>query len=219
MEAKKGRYSRTYLPHFNAAGRAQFVTWRLKDAVPTHVIQLWHEEAQLLPEGERKNRILGLIEIYCDAGHGDLILQLPRNGRVVQESIFYGHGKGDYLLHAWVVMPNHVHVLLTPAENRPLGDIVGTIKGVTAKRINRLMKRDGELWQADYFDRYIRDADHFERVRRYIEWNPVKAKLRQDPKLFQWSSANPDSRKRLEIVAAGEAPAGLMRAGGPRSLS
>jgi REP element-mobilizing transposase RayT len=213
---KKGWYSRGYLPHIDAPGLTQFLTWRLGDAVPELVLQSWQDEVASLPENDRKKELLRRVEAYCDAGHGSCLLSDPRCARVVQESLFHDHGR-RYVLHAWSVMPNHVHALLTPFEREALGDIVGAVKGVTAKRINRLLRQQGALWQEDYFDRFMRDAEHFERVRHYIEWNPVKAKLCTDPARFPWSSANPNARKRLEVVFAGEAPADLMRAGGPRS--
>ena len=215
---KKGRYSRGYLPHIDLPGLSQFVTWRLKDAVPDEVLQRWIDEFGSLADGERKTRLLSQIETYCDAGHGSCLLTSPRYARIVQESLFFKHGV-DYELHAWSVMPNHVHVLLTPYDHVPLAKIVGSVKGFTSKRINRLLKQEGQLWQEDYFDRYIRDQEHFARVRSYIEWNAVKAKVRTDPTLHKWCSANPDSLKRLAIVAAaaGETPADLMRARGPRS--
>jgi hypothetical protein len=100
-------------------------------------------------------------------------------------------------------MPNHVHALLTPRDKVTLEQIMRVGKSVTATRINKLLGSKGRLWGPDYFDRLIRDGDHFERVRHYIEWNPVKAKLCQDPALFLWSSANPDARKRLQIVSSG----------------
>lgn len=218
MSEKKGRYSRGYLPHIDLPGRSQFVTWRLKDAVPEEVLTKWIDEVALLEESERKKKLLSHIETYCDAGHGSCLLTSPRFARIVQESLFFKHGI-DYELHAWSVMPNHVHVLITPYNQSSLAKIVGSVKGFTSKRINRLLRQDGQLWQEDYFDRYIRDPDHFSRVRAYIEWNAVKAKIRSDPSLHKWSSANPDSVKRLAMVvaSAGGTPAHLMRAGGPRS--
>ncbi len=84
---------------------------------------------------------------------------------------------GRYHLQAWVVMPNHVHALVTPNEAFTLSSILHSWKSYTAKRANQLLGRAGEFWQAEYFDRAIRDERHFEKAVAYIETNPVKAHL------------------------------------------
>jgi REP element-mobilizing transposase RayT len=181
------------LPHEDVERRAQFVTWRLADSIPQSLIALWLEELSTLPKDERKKLLHRRIEAYLDAGQGSLLLKQPPVARVIQESLKYGHNL-RYELHFWCIMPNHVHALLTPAEGWPLGKIVQGLKGYTSKEIGKLTQVDGQLWQEDYFDRWMRDAMHFARVAEYIEWNPVKAKLCQDPALWFYSSANEAAR-------------------------
>jgi REP element-mobilizing transposase RayT len=94
-------------------------------------------------------------------------------------------------------MPNHVHVLLTPLPGEPLGEILRDHKGFTSRTINKALSRSGQLWQEDFYDRFIRDQAHHERVGAYIEWNPVKAGLCDDPSVWQYSSANEDAYERL----------------------
>jgi REP-associated tyrosine transposase len=91
-------------------------------------------------------------------------------------------------LHAWVVMPNHVHTLFKTG-NVPMGTIVGDLKEYTAREINKLLRRRGKLWEDDYFDTFMRDTQHELRTRRYIENNPTKAFLVRNPKEWPWSSA------------------------------
>ena len=74
-------------------------------------------------------------------------------------------------------MPNHVHALITQHEAARLADIVHRWKGWSANQINRLTGRSGQFWQRDYFDRFIRDEEHFHAVFAYIEQNPVVAGL------------------------------------------
>ncbi len=74
-------------------------------------------------------------------------------------------------------MPNHVHVLVSPGENVSLNRIVAGWKRYSATRINARRGASGALWQKDYFDRLIRDWDHFMNVSRYVRRNPLKAKL------------------------------------------
>lgn len=78
-------------------------------------------------------------------------------------------------------MPNHVHTLITPLTGYRISRIVQSIKGFSAKKIIRLFGGGDRVWQPDYYDRMIRNEDHFMRVVKYIEWNPVKAKLCFDP--------------------------------------
>jgi len=209
--ANRGWYSRGYLPHIDVAGRAQFLTWRLGDAVPKEVIDKWYAELAASEDAERKKEISSRIERYCDSGHGACVLRDGRVARIVQEVLFHDHER-LFDLHAWVVMPNHVHTLVTPLEGISLERITRAQKSISATKINKAVGRSGELWQTGYFDKLIRDDDHFARVFNYIEWNAVKAGLCSDPKRWEFSSANEASRARLNVAVdermrkEGEAP-------------
>ena len=85
-------------------------------------------------------------------------------------------------------MPNHVH-LLVEIWRTAQSQLVKDWKSVTAHRINRLLDRQGKWWQADYWDRSIRDEEHYRKVVHYIEWNPVKAGLVTAPEQWPFSSA------------------------------
>ena len=85
-------------------------------------------------------------------------------------------------------MPNHVHVLVEVGKV-PLARLLHSWKAFTALQINRLLGLSGRLWQVEYFDRYIRDVEHFRKALRYIENNPVKAGLVKLATDWQWSSA------------------------------
>ncbi len=91
---------------------------------------------------------------------------------------------------AFVVMPNHVHLLMTP-----LVDVSGTmqsLKRFTARECNRVLGLTGHtFWQSESYDRLVRDGTEFQRIVRYIETNPVKAGLVATPEEFSWSSARP----------------------------
>jgi len=96
---------------------------------------------------------------------------------------------GQYVLHAYVVMPNHVHILLDPVA--PLPRITNGIKGVSARDANRALRRTGRaFWQDESFDHWIRTGAQCERIRNYIEQNPVKAGLVARAELWKWSSAH-----------------------------
>jgi putative DNA methylase len=170
----RGWYSRGYLPHFDGGEKLQFLTFRLNDSLPTEVLEKWKLELEKSPEIEREITLRERIEKYLDCGYGKCYLKNPEIAEIVQNALLY-HNKAKYKLISWVIMPNHVHVLLKPFEK--LGAIEHSIKSYTANKINKLLKRSGSLWQTQVFDRYIRDFTHFEKTIAYIENNPVKARL------------------------------------------
>jgi putative transposase len=183
--SSRGWYTRGYLPHFDKPGTIQMVTSRLADAMPTERRQEW--EALLAIEDQRECRTR--IEEYLDRGHGACYLRDPIIARLVEDNFLHADGQ-RYRLLAWIVMPNHVHVLFE-LWNVPLALILKSWKSYTARMANRMLNRSGKFWQREYWDRYIRDESHFNRARHYIEWNPVKANLVRSPEEWPWSSANP----------------------------
>jgi len=131
-----------------------------------------------------------------DRGCGSCVLREPRAAAAAQEVLFEGHPT-KYLLEAFVIMPNHVHVVVTMPLGLDLAKLLQKLKGSSSREVNRATGRSGTLWQPDYFDRQIRSDDHFHKTVRYIEWNPVRARLCTDPKAYRWSSAFPQSEWEL----------------------
>jgi putative DNA methylase len=180
----RGWCSRGYLPHFDAPGVRQMITYRLADAMPA---ERRHEWAAILElEDERERRIK--LEAYLDAGRGECFLRRPEIAAVVEENLLRFDGE-RYRLLVWVVMPNHVHVLVEVLQT-PLAEILHGWKSYTGKAANRLLERTGDFWQPEYFDRYIRDAEHFGKAMRYIENNPVKAGLVKLAEEWRFGSAH-----------------------------
>ena len=104
-------------------------------------------------------------------------LSQPALARMVMEALHYGEtARGWYRLHAWVVMPNHVHVIMTPQH--PFSEIMRWLKWTTARRCNRFLGRTGvSFWQDESYDHWIRSGDEMQRIVGYVEWNPVAAGL------------------------------------------
>jgi len=181
---------RTYrrrLPHLDAPGIPAFVTWRLWGSLP--VERAFPRE--LLGSGEAFVAFDRLLDM---ARSGPLYLRQPKIADLVREQLQEVCAHGLCSLHAYVVMPNHVHLLWTPQG--PLATLVRQVKGPTAVRANKLLGRIGEqLWQPEYFDRIVRSEKEFAQIRRYIEWNPVKAALVAHPEEFPWSSAHPGGER------------------------
>jgi REP element-mobilizing transposase RayT len=118
----------------------------------------------------------------------DPVLGLPRVARVVEDALLHFQGQ-RYVLHAWCVMPDHVHVLVTPFEGRPLDTILHSWKSFTANEVNKMLHRAGALWQRESFDHLVRSQEAFEKFIAYIEANPVQASLCSDPSAWSFSSA------------------------------
>jgi REP element-mobilizing transposase RayT len=188
----KGWHERGYLPHRDEPGLVQFVTFRLADAFPKELRAEW---AALLQIEDERERQAGL-ESYLDKGEGECYLRQRAVARLVENSLQFRHGL-DYELRAWVIMPNHVHLLFKVLDV-PMSQLVDAWKGFTAKQANKILRRHGQFWQEDYWDTFVRDDEHERQTRKYIEANPVKAGLVTDRKEWLWSSARwRDSYERL----------------------
>jgi REP element-mobilizing transposase RayT len=194
--------SRGYLMHVDEPGATQFITYRLADSLPSETYRRWTEELQSMPRLERAKEISSRVEKHLDSGLGSCTLSNPVAARIVQENLFHHEGT-KYLLHAWAIMPNHVHILLTLFPGRSLSQVMHSMKSYTSHEISDRLGLHGQLWQPEYYDRLIRDQEHFNRVAKYIEWNPVKAKLCVTPENWPYSSANEVNRKRLVSTRAG----------------
>ena len=198
-------HSRGYLPHYEGGEIPQSITFRLHDSLPQALLHQWRGELERLPDDKRQTERRKRIDAALDAGYGECWLRDPRIGQLVEDALLHFDGQ-RYRLHAWVVMPNHVHVLATPLSGYSLSSILHSWKSFTAKEANRYLGRSGAFWLEEYFDRAIRDENHFNKVVEYIENNPVKAGLCEKPKNWLWGSACHGEEKRDE-----------MRAGRPRS--
>ena len=185
----RGWYSRGYLPHFDpGSARTQFVTIRLFDSLPQNLLnRIELEIISRKPENISRETFL-LAERYLDRGYGACFLRLREIATIVKETLLR-YDRERYALKAWVIMPNHVHFMIRPHEGHPLEKIMHSIKSFTASEANRILQRKGGFWMREAFDRYIRDADHHARVKRYIENNPVKARLCEKPEEWEFSSA------------------------------
>jgi REP element-mobilizing transposase RayT len=201
----RGWHERGYLPHRDEPGLTQFVTFRLVDTFPESLRSEWEHLWRIGDDRERRIE----LEAYLDRGRGECHLRRPEIAKLVEENLLNFSGccgsqtrapsddgccsqsRGPalrYELLAWCLMPNHVHVLFK-VGSVSMSETVGAWKKHTARLANRLLGKRGAFWAGDYFDTYMRDAEHERKTIRYIENNPTKAKLVLDPKDWPWSSA------------------------------
>jgi REP element-mobilizing transposase RayT len=177
------------LPHLAARHHPVFVTWRLHGTLPKN---------RIFPEYVTSGRAFAAMDKLLDLERdGALYLRLPEIASLTVQAFFYGAEKlRFYELHAYVVMANHIHLLITPAVD--LAKITHSLKRYTAREANRGRGLTGKrFWQDESYDRLVRGGAEFQRIRRYIEYNPVRAGLVTLPEEYTWSSAG----RRLEIGA------------------
>jgi REP element-mobilizing transposase RayT len=184
----RGWHSRGYLPHWDHPGMVQSINFRLADSLPMSVISKMEFELSLQPADKRKVELRRRIEEYLDAGRGDCWLLQPAVAKIVQNALLY-FDKERYRLLSWCVMPNHVHVLIETQAQFPLAAVLHSWKSFTGHEANKLLQLQGEFWQREYLDRFVRNVEHFERIVAYIEENPVKAGLAKIKTDWPWSSA------------------------------
>ncbi len=184
----KGWTHRGYLPHFDGGSVSQFITCRLADSLPQKILERWRMELAARPIENIDREVLILAEKFLDKGYGECYLKQPQIAEIIKRSLLKFDGE-RYKLLAWVIMPNHIHVLLRPINDWSLSSILHSFKSFTASEANKVLGRKGRFWMREYFDRYIRDAEHFEKAFRYIENNPVKAGLCEKPSDWIYGSA------------------------------
>jgi putative transposase len=118
------------------------------------------------------------------------LLQSDRMAQLLVDVLAENRQKGRFLLHEFVIMPNHFHLLLTPAAEIPLEKALQFIKGGFSYRAKREINFALEIWQASFVNHRIRDAVDYKHHHTYIWENPVRAGLCERPELFAWSSAS-----------------------------
>jgi REP element-mobilizing transposase RayT len=186
-------HSRGYLPHFESSEATQHVTIHLADSLPQAVLLRLEAELKTLPAKKRDVERRKRVDAWIDAGHGSCVLREQRIAEMVQGSLLT-FDSDRYKLLAWIVMPNHVHVLFQPVAGWTVATIAASWKKFTARKIcdGRWDSGDGPhatVWHREYWDRYIRNRRHFEQTVEYIHINPVKAGLVDCAEKWPWSSA------------------------------
>ena len=197
---RSGVHTRGYLPHVKREGASYFVTFRLADSLPREVLMRFEaEQAAALRNlsskpapkkvAEIQRDLRRKIERHLDAGMGACWFRRPEIADTAAEAITHFDGI-QYVLDDWVIMPNHVHLVLWPMPNFTLSNILKSRKQRIARRANLILGRTGSVfWQPESYDHWIRNDEEKARIRRYIRANPVKSGLCTTPEAWRWGSA------------------------------
>lgn len=183
-----------HLPHWEQSGRTYFVTFRLDDSIPLSKLDQWKREksdwetTHPKPWSEQEWKVyrwefLERIERWSDAGFGDCLLRDSEIRKMVADAFWFfdarfGKGETRYEIGDFVIMPNHVHLLVRPLREWKLGQLVHSWKSFTAHQINKALNRSGSLWMDERFDHLVRNSDSLSKFQSYIINNPLKAGLR-----------------------------------------
>jgi putative transposase len=211
---------RRTLPHWYVPGAAHFITYRLYGSLPVAVIrELKKRKEHLLAKPSAMppvdyhtyvNKLMfAAYDQSLDQAPGEHWLRDSRVASMVRGNLYH-HDGSKYYLHAFCIMPNHVHVLLTPNPDEvsnstsdddtdlgerpdarsPLSKIMHSLKSYTANQANKFLRRSGAFWQAESYDHWVRDDNEMERILNYIRANPVKAGLVSKHEDWFWSSCH-----------------------------
>ncbi|MAS91741.1 MAG: hypothetical protein CMO55_00980 [Verrucomicrobiales bacterium] len=195
---------RTDLPHWRQPGVTYFVTFRLADSIPAEVLESWGKEKieWLTEKGVKAKSPISpenvptelrylfdrtfnrKLNAYLDGFHGSCILRKP----VARPPLLKALESVDSLIGDLVIMPNHVHILITPAENETLQKALKRIKGASARGINLALGQNGKVWKKHSYDHIVRDLKQLNHYKDYIASNPVRARIRDEA--YTWKEAN-----------------------------
>ena len=200
-----GFHSRGYLPHLKIEGATYFVTFRLADSLPRELVvrlkerrdDLWRRATLRTqdPIDDVQHQTFAWyaaeVDALLDKSVGELWLRRPEIASLVAQALRCFEGR-RYQIHAWVVMPNHVHAVVRPLGSHALDAILHSWKSYTGNEANRRLNRRGAaFWQRESYDHWVRDEADLIHCCRYTEENPVKAGLCERPEDWRWSSAHP----------------------------
>jgi REP element-mobilizing transposase RayT len=198
-----GFHFRGVLPHLKREAGTYFVTFREAGSLPREVLArfkaerdaiirhakaskrplTWHEQEELFRWYSHR------VDAYLDSNKGVHHLDNPQFADLLAKAICFFEDE-RYTLCAWVLMPNHAHVVVRPMSSYTLREILHSWKSYTSHQFNkRLPIRITPFWQTESYDHLVRDADDLYRCCQYTLMNPVNAGLCARPQDWRWSSA------------------------------
>ena len=194
-----------FRPHWSQAGAVVFITFRTADSIPQEVLHRWEREKnewiirntesqppwrdalpKLTPElrNRFKQQFERCREDFLDACHGACVLRQSHLAKIVADSLLYFDGE-RFRMGDFVVMPNHVHLLVSFASEASMVEQCDSWLHFTARQINLKLGQKGKFWQQEPFDHLVRSPEQYEYLRGYIRENGSKAGLREGEYLYR----------------------------------
>ena len=184
-------------PHRERENAIYHIGFRLYDSIPSSIIrdlqmrrklmeaQLMDKRGQLSEyDCEQLDRLYAVeVDKLIDNGYGSCIFNDYKCCEIMRDVLTTACGS-KYELYAWCIMPNHIHVMMSLLFGNKLADVVQAWKSISSHLINKKRNAIGKLWQRDYFNRIIRDYNHYLKTKEYIWNNPQKAGLHDWP--WRW---------------------------------
>jgi len=216
------------LPHWQQKNVWYFITFRLADSIPANKVEelkrdreLWNKrnkeksKEQFTKEDWREyHRLFSeRVEKWLNAGYGSCLLKKVENASIVANALKHFEGE-RYILDEWVIMPNHVHLLVKPIDDNNLSDILHSWKSYTANQINKSENRSGQLWMRESYDHIVRKESALKAFRHYIKMNPVKAGIVSKASSFGKVSKASSFGKVSEASSFGNIPQSKDASGG-----
>jgi len=141
--------------------------------------------------------------VTTKAWESQFLLQADETARIIVAKLLEYRDKGNYLLHDFVLMPNHLHLILTPSS-ATLEKCMQLIKGGSSFEIHKLRRSRTEIWQAGFHESRVTSWTEYQKKRDYVWFNPVAAKLVERPELWAYGSAS--GRFALDPIPQGLKP-------------
>ena len=180
--------SKRNLPHWQQEGACYFITFRLGDSLPQTLLDQWKRELDIWmalhpkpwsieTEAEYKERFTERREQWLDACHGECHLRSPEMRDLVRTSLMK-FDQARYDMDAFVIMPNHLHLIWQLRPGFDLSKELKGLKGASARACNLALNQSGMFWMDESYDRLVRDWEELSVFRRYIAENAAKAHLK-----------------------------------------
>ncbi|NQV19403.1 MAG: transposase [Armatimonadetes bacterium] len=189
-------FYRRNLPHYQPEKGIFFITTRLAFTLPEVILNELKEKKEMFEKALKnvnkkdmkefirefhKSYFVKFDEFLDKYNKSPMWLCKLEVAKIIEENLHHWNGK-RYLLFAYCIMPNHVHIMLKPLKTgnnvyESLTKIMFGIKSYTANECNKVLRRSGQFWHHESYDHFVRDAEELGREIDYIAKNPVKAGL------------------------------------------
>jgi REP element-mobilizing transposase RayT len=202
-------FYRRNLPHWQPMGAEFFITFRLAGSFPKEAVELLKNKRKEFRENNRNSDLTAEergqfdAEIFKTYEHlldnpssGPVWLSNKNVAEIVVDSIHF-YDEQNFELYAFSIMSNHVHLVIRHIKENydvdlPVTGIMKLIKSYTGKECNKILKRSGQFWQSESYDRVIRDQEELEKVIQYTLNNPVNAKLVKNWREWPFTYCKPE---------------------------